>query len=281
MNVVGLGTAGCNIAQCLEKYPQYKIHYIDTDLRENNFLKISRQTSIEQYESNAPDVRSFLKDIGNDITFIIGGSGSISAMSLSVLEQVKEKNITIVYIQPKLSSLTGKKKLLERMTFGILQEYARSGLFKNIYLINNQKIVDIAGQLPVIGYFNKINEIIATTLHFINVFENTKYIYGNVEQKENICTISTIGLLDIHTSEETMFFDLDLVREKDYMYAFSQEKLRENSNLIPQIETKMESKSEDWLTKISYRLYSTEYNSDFGYCVFRTSKVQERNDDSV
>lgn len=281
MNIVGLGTAGCNIAQCFSKYPQYKIFLIDTEEREGNLLKVERHKNIEDYEANVPSIKDFVSDSGDDIMLIVGGSGSLSAMSLAILGQVKEKNITVVYIQPKLSSLTGKKKLLERATFGILQQYARSGLFKDMYLINNQNIVEIAGQLPVIGYHDKINEIICSSIHFINVLQNTDYIYGNIEPKEDVCAISTIGLLDVETSEETLFFDLDLIREKDYMYTFNRTRLLESSNIIPQIEAKMEKKTEDWLTKISYRLYSTDYDSDFGYCVFRTSKVQGETIDSL
>tara|TARA_R110002012_G_scaffold288945_1_gene481838 strand:- start:9728 stop:10573 length:846 start_codon:yes stop_codon:yes gene_type:complete len=281
VNIVGLGTAGCNIAQCFSKYPQYKIFFIDTEDRTGNLLKIDRQKSLEDYESNAPNVTEFLKDSGGDITFIVGGSGSLSTMTLAILEQIREKNITIVYIQPKLSSLTGKKKLLERATSAILQQYARSGLFKGIYLINNQNIVEIAGQLPVIGYHNKVNDIICTSIHFINVLDNTKHIYGNVGQREDVCTISTIGLLDVETSEETLFFELDMIREKDYMYTFNRNRLLENSNIISLIEAKMEKKTEAWLTNISYRLYPTEYDSDFGYCVFRTSKVQGELDEGL
>ena len=34
MNVIGLGDAGCNIADCFSQYPQYKIFKINVDMRE-------------------------------------------------------------------------------------------------------------------------------------------------------------------------------------------------------------------------------------------------------
>ena len=43
---------------------------------------------------------------------------------------------------------------------------------------------------------------------------------------------------------------------------------------VAEIEESMQHKKENSLTKISYRLYSTEYETEFGYCRFRTSKVQ-------
>jgi hypothetical protein len=108
-------------------------------------------------------------------------------------------------VRPKLKNLSGNSKLLERATFGILQEYARSGLFDRICVVSNDTVASHIGNLPVIGYFDKINEMIATTLHFINVFERTDHVYGSVEERVPSCRIETIGLLDPETSEEKSF----------------------------------------------------------------------------
>ena len=71
-----------------------------------------------------------------------------------------------------------------------------------------------------------------------------------------------------------MFYDLDLTRQKSYFYALNKSTLLNESNMISTLENQIEEKKEKWLTKISYRLYSTDYENDFGYCVQRTSKVQ-------
>ena len=94
------------------------------------------------------------------------------------------------------------------------------------------------------------------------------------EERENVCRISTIGLLNTTTSEENMFYDLDLIREKSYFYALNSSTLLNESNMIATLESQIEQKKKEWLTKISYRLYSTDYENNFGYCVNRTSKVQ-------
>jgi len=274
MDIIGLGEAGCNIAECFRKYPQYNIYKIDAGVSGENCFNVPTQKDAEEYEKNTPDLKEFFSNLSNEVIFIFAGSGAISGMSLAMLQQIKNKKDTVLYIRPGLRSLTGKKKLLERATFGILQQYARSGLLDGMHVVSNDVVAGVIGNLPVIGYFNKINDIIASTLHFINVFDRTKHVYGVMEDRDPVCRISTIGLLESETSEEKMFYDFDLIREKSYFYAFTQGRLLNESSLIEDIESQIEEKKEKWLTKISYRLYSTEYEDDFGYCLYRTSKVQ-------
>ena len=274
MDIIGLGEAGCNIAECFRKYPQYNIYKIDVGAEGDKCFNIPKQKSPEDYESSAPNLSSFFTELSEEAIFIVGGAGHISGMTLAILEQVKDRKISVLYIRPNPKSLTGKKKLLERATFGILQQYARSALLEDVHVVSNENIAKIIGNLPVIGYYDKINDLIATTLHFINVFNRTKHVYGMVEERENVCRISTIGLLDTKTSEEKMFYDLDLIREKSYFYALNKSTLLNESNMVSTLEAQIEEKKEKWLTKISYRLYSTDYENDFGYCVQRTSKVQ-------
>jgi len=274
MDVVGLGTAACNIADHFSRYPQYTVHKIDVGIEGDRCFSVSEQRNAEDYESNVPVMSDFFSDLGDEVLFIVAGSGNISGMSLRVLEQIKDKRITILYISPNKKTLTGKKKLLERATFGILQEYSRSGLLEEIIIVSNEKVAEIVGDLPVIGYYRKINELIVSTLHFINIFNRTEHVYGVVEDKDDVCAITTIGILDPETSKEQMLFDLDLIREKDYQYALRNSVLMSESKVIPTIEGHMEEKTETWLTKISYRIYSTEYETDYGYVMYRTSKVQ-------
>ena len=275
MDIIGLGEAGCNIAECFRKYPQYNIYKIDVGVEGDKCFNVPKQKSPEDYESSAPNLSSFFSELGEEIIIVVGGSGSISGMTLRVLQELKDKKIMVVYIRPNVKSLSGNKKLLERTTFGILQEYARSGLVEEFCIVSNDAVAQIIGNLPVIGYFQKLNEVISTTIHFINLFERSEYIYGSVDERIEVSRICTVGLLNPETSEEKMFYDLELAREKSYFYAFHKDKLLKESNLIGAIEDQIDEKKEEWLTRISYRIYSTEYEGDYGYTTHRTSKVQE------
>ena len=64
MNIIGLGQAGCKIADCFEKYPQYKIYKIDVEISGNRCYTVPVLESAEEYESfDYPKIRSFLKGL--------------------------------------------------------------------------------------------------------------------------------------------------------------------------------------------------------------------------
>ena len=68
MNVVGLGSAGCNIADKFANYPQYSIYKIDvglTGLKKDGIFDFPEQKSTAHYETNCPSFKNFFKNINN------------------------------------------------------------------------------------------------------------------------------------------------------------------------------------------------------------------------
>ena len=141
--IIGLGQAGCNIAEKFKKHPQYKVYKIDVGLEnEANSYALERQESPELYESKCPNLKTFFKEVSNDVLFITS-SGDVSGASLRILEQLKKKTIvSVLYIKPDLSLLPEIKNLQENLVFRVLQEYARSAVFEKIYLVDNMLLTD-------------------------------------------------------------------------------------------------------------------------------------------
>ena len=198
--VIGLGQAGCNIADQLKQYPQYKIIKLDVGLRKTkNSFGLKHQTSPELYEEKLP--RGMIKFLQEEVmpeTLFITSCGMVSGASLSILEKIKDKtDISIMYIVPKPESIAGDKKLQNNLLFNVFQEYARSGLFKRVYLLDNQNISDIMGSVPIMKYWDTLNKLITSTYHMINVFEHTPPVITTVTNRINTARVSTIGLLDV------------------------------------------------------------------------------------
>ena len=175
--VIGLGQAGCNIADQLKQYPQYKIIKIDAGLRKTKTpFGLKHQTSPELYEEKLP--RGMIKYLQEEVmpeTLFITSCGLVSGASLSILEKIKDKTeISTMYIVPKEESISGDKKLQNNLLFNVFQEYARSALFKRVFLLDNQNISDIIGAVPIMKYWDALNHLIASTYHMINVFEHSK-----------------------------------------------------------------------------------------------------------
>ena len=93
--VIGLGQAGCNIADQLKQYPQYKIIKIDTGLKKTKTsFGLKHQASPELYEEKLP--RGMIKYLQEEVmpeTLFITSCGMVSGASLSILEKIKDKTL--------------------------------------------------------------------------------------------------------------------------------------------------------------------------------------------
>ena len=272
--IIGLGQTGCNIAGAFAQHKQYKIYKIDHGLdgfRQDGNYKMPWQDSPERYEKNCPDLNKFFKDVDGEILFIVGGAGNISGASLSVLEHLQHCDINVLYIRPEIESLGAVKAKQEWAAFNILQEYARSGVFKMIYLVSNPYVEEHIGNIPVIGYFDKINEMIVSCLHMINVYNHNESVIDTFFDPMDVCRISTIGFYNEETNENRLLFPLDNIREMRYYYAINKEKLENDGEVMKKIREQTRDK-----IKTCYGVYATNYEQDYVYTVAHTSLIQQQ-----
>tara|TARA_R100000008_G_C3575595_1_gene165064 strand:- start:310 stop:1176 length:867 start_codon:yes stop_codon:yes gene_type:complete len=275
--VIGLGRAGVNIAKCFSKYPQYKTYTIDCEMDEapNHFL-FPKCGTHEEYERSVPDLSGYFKDIpeGEDVLFVLGGSGAISGASLAILQQLNKRKIHILYVRPDVSLISEKKSTHERIVFGVLQEYARSGVLERIILVDNVELDKIVGGAPVIGYYDELNKILVSAIHMVNVFHHSNSIMDTFAKPLEVARITTIGVVDMKKNEEKLFFPLTGVREKSYYYAVNDEILKTDRELFNTITQQMKEKIIDDKLAVSYGVYSTHYKNNYGFLVARCSMVQ-------
>ena len=275
MNIIGLGKAGCAIADRFSEYPQYNIFKIDVDIAGTSCYSLKRQQGPEEYEQNAPNFKDFFGKIEGETAFIMGGSGDVSALSLCIIEQIKETcDIDILYIRPDIELLSGNKKLHERVTYNVLQQYARSGAINRIYLVSNTEVENIIGSVPIMGYHDVLNEFIVSTIHMINIFNNSEPIMGSQSAPGDSRRVCTVGIYDIEKDEEKLFFSLDSVREMRYIYAVGESALREDGGLHKKIVSQMKGKSSDETPNVSFGVYPTSYEETYGYVLAYSPNIQ-------
>ena len=278
MHIIGLGQAGCSIAEKFKQYSQYKVYKIDVDLKGKNCFNMPYRSRPEDYESNFPviKIRAFLKGIKND-TLFIASCGNVSGATLRILEILKKNkcNINFLYIKPDLDLLNETRLMQEKAMFGILQEYARSAVFDNIYFVSNPRLSAIVGDIPIKQYFEALNTTVASTYHMINVFKHSKSIMGTFSNTIASARISTFGLIDYKTSEEKMFFSLDNVRDKRYYYAIPEKILDEDVTFLNKMKKQVKEKVEHDNMKISYGVFATQYADSYIYCEAKSSAIQK------
>jgi len=88
--------------------------------------------------------------------------------------------------------------------------------------------------------------------------------------------ISTLGIVDVETGQENLFYDLAHPREKLYYYAINEEDLQKESGLFKKIINQVKSKSEPGV-RSSYSIFSTRYDDNYVYTIHHTSLIQGEN----
>ena len=282
ISIVGLGNAASAIVEFFDNISQYSVYKMNDNIKrttKRNF-KLKSYKNPEDYETNIPDVTKFFSEIGDHVQFFIMGGSLSSNYSLGILEQIKDKRIDLIYIKPDTDLLTGYPVLVESAVFGVLQEYARSGLFNSLTVISNLNLESCLGDLPIKTYYHSLNQFIFSTVHHVNYFVHTEPEIGQVSKPSPINRIRTIAGLDTKNLQEKWFFDLDTPRELCYYLAINSERLETEGGLHKRIVDMLKEKPRNAFRKVSYAIYETPYH-DFGFCVAHTNVVQQKTSEEL
>tara|TARA_R100001082_G_C4362822_1_gene160253 strand:- start:429 stop:1283 length:855 start_codon:yes stop_codon:yes gene_type:complete len=279
MNVIGIGKAGCAIANEFGKYPEYNVYKIDVGLKGEKCYSLKECETPEEYENKCPNLKPFFKEVEGEVLYITS-SGRVSAASLAILQQLYQKKckIKILYIKPDIELLDETKIMQERTIFGILQEYTRSAIFERMYIVHNSALEDILEEISIMSYYDQLNSLIVSTMHMINIFDHSEPVISTRSKPVDQARITTFGLVDFETSEEKLFFDLKYFRDRCYYYAMPEKMLKSDGTLFKKIKQQTKDKVKrdaNKQIKTSYSVFSTQYEQEYVYCIAHSSAVQE------
>ena len=282
-NILGIGTAGSNIVQQLSEYPVYKGYCISNEYSKTSKYKFALKTlsDPEQYEAmDFSKLHTWLEKIEGVCTVFLCGASDSSAITLRALEVMHLKGIKmdIVYFVPEVEVLSETKILHERSVRGILQNFARSGLFEKICLVSNVSLEQVAGSTNVYEYYKQINHVFTSTYYMLDVFKNTKAITSTFKRPKESCRITTLGLSSV-SGEDRLFFPFKQEVDVIYYYGINEEKLKTEENLFRTITNKVKSKITEE-RKVSFGIYPTQYENDYIYTEYFSPKIQEINIDT-
>ena len=204
ISIVGLGTAASAIARKFKDIGQYNVYEMNSAVNRTSKykFKIKSYDTPEEYETNIPNVAKFFKDCDEHVQFFIMGGSFSSNYTLGILEQIKNKKVDLIYVRPDTELLTGYPVLIESVTFGVLQEYARSGMLNSITLISNLNLETCMGDLPIKTYYDSLNQFIFSTIHHVNYFMHTDPEIGQVSKPSELNRIRSIAGLNVKNLEE-------------------------------------------------------------------------------
>jgi len=274
--VIGLGGVGCKVAKCFAQYTQYNVLCIDDEATgHEDEVIVGKQRTPEEYEDNFKNLTKAKKDkIKDNVIFVLSGASMVSSIALRLLEQVKDKNITILYIRPEKDLMDATEAAQEKVIYSVLQEYTRSGLFEKIYLTSNEQMDSLVEDASIKEYYPTMNQMIVSVFHMMMVFEHQDYVVSNFSEINEARRVCTLGILNMKDGMETRFFPIEDTMDAKLYYGISSDTLSSDKNLQRNIIKLIKNKNEE-LCKYSYGVYETQYNWDFCYTKYYSSKVQD------
>jgi len=268
MHVIGLGTCGEKICTIISKYKKIKTSV----LKGGKGLPLCE--THEEYEDNVPKLGNKLR-LGKekDVWVIVSGASTCSGAILRVLEQIKDRKVKVVYIRPESFFLSEIKRKQHRLTYGVLQEYARSGMIHSLWLFDNKQVGDIVGEGTLQNYYEHINEAIANVLMNILWFKQSKPIMGSFHEPKEISRICAVSVGNVKSHSEKSYFRLDNATETCYLYSVSKADIKENKNLVPKIRTIILNEQET--KQATFGVWENTYEHSFFYSIKFTHFIQE------
>lgn len=276
MNIIGLGKAGCKIADLFKEYPQYNVFLLDSDdkyKRKKNCFYIPPQQTAELYDANAINLAKLVESLDEDeeVYFIVCGSGKISACSLWILKQISHRKVTIVYVKPDTSSLDNKSVLRNRAHFHILQEYTRSGVFEKMLIFDNSKMSDIIGKTSILNFYPKINRLVATSIHWYNIYINTEPVFDTFREKYVSSRIGTFSIVNIDNEQVIDCQEINNSNQIEYFFGVNRIRIENDEELFDKLTSISSSDSEE---SISFGVYPTDLEEGFSFALKTSSEIQ-------
>ena len=268
MLIVGLGKAGCNIAKKFKQHDQYHVELLDEK------QGIPKKDNVEDYDSiNYKPRKKAVKNATEGILFVCG-SGKIAGATLRILEGLKHVRMQVVYLCPDLEYSSIEEQQRHRAHCGILQEYTRSGLIRELTLIENRSLVDLVGHGTIYDYYDKVNHYIYSAIHTFNYCNNVEAEFGSLHKPKEISRITTLGHGLLEKDEEIMFFPLDNITETSYIININEDELVNDISILPNVKA-MAKQNKKLGRETSFAIWSTEETESYYYTKHYTHFIQE------
>lgn len=269
MLIVGLGAAGCNIAKLFKVHTQYVVELIDSG------SGIKKYDSVEEYDSiNYRPRKKGIKSASEGILFVCG-SGKVAGATLRILEGISHVKMTVVYIVPDLEYSSKTERLRHKVHFGVLQEYARSGMIEKLLLLDNKLLIDLVGHGTIYEYYNKVNYYVYSIIHTFNYCNHVDPEYGSLEKSKDISRICTLGIGSLEKNDEKMLFPLDNITETSYIININEEELTNDVTVLPNVKA-MVKENKELGRETSFAIWSTEEQQSYYYAKHHTHFIQEK-----
>ena len=276
--IIGIGDGGSQLAEHFKKYYDYSVLCVSAKGK----IKIPTTKKVEDLEQKmfetkakwSKTLKTFAGD--DDLLFIINGAAKSSAVSLVLMEEVKENLKSVIFIKSDPNTINGTAKLQQKAALMILQEFARSGLLEKLYIVDNLELEKINPEVNILNYYEQLNELVVSTFHMINFCKDQRPILNTTDDPVETARIATLGVFNVEDGERKMFYSLDFPRETSYIYILNDEALKEPARLMKIKDINTSINTAEPANASSFVIYRSDLEHNYGYLVQYSTMIQEQ-----
>jgi len=273
-SLIAIGEKATLFVESLKDYPEYTSYCFRHGHKEDCF-NVPVFTNSERYEEPFDNLQEFLKGCCEEVSAIVSGDEAINLSTLQILESVKDKNIEIIFFKPDEKLLGATMKQVNNLTYNVLQEYTRSGLFKQMFVFDLGDVDQAVGSASLQSFEKTRMEFLARHYHTLNWLRNSEAVAGTDVEHQPVNCIASIGVTDLELSEIKTLNKLDFVRERVYYYGIPEKKVKDDASLRNKILEGYKKKLDENVSS-SFKIYSIPFEQELVYVVEYTSAVQNK-----
>ena len=143
-----------------------------------------------------------------------------------------------------------------------------------MYIIDQESVSKIMGKVPITVFYDNLYEYIMSTIHMINYFDNNEPVMSNFKESPPTFCLNTIGIMDISTNTESLFYPVDNVRETRYYYFINGNQLNTDGDLHDLIDKQINSKVQENMS-IMFGIYQSNFSESYCYIVTKSPYIQK------
>jgi hypothetical protein len=236
ISVIGIGETADSILSFLDKNDYDCFSITDGKTKNQKCFKVDKKKTHEEYESetNCSFVES-INPLNERLIVFVSGKDKCSSLTLKILDYFKNKKIEIFYIKPITSFLSQEDLKFEKVIRFVLQEYARSGLFEKVCLIDLEILKQFSQNKTFDKFYDTMYQTIAQIFHFCEKTEATMPIFDNEVEKPSWYRINTIGFCDFDDEKENNFYKLKTNNFCSYSFILNEERYRTDNELTKKV----------------------------------------------
>jgi len=271
--ILGVGDSACETATNFQQEKNYSVDLITDEM-------LGQHTDMEEYENKftsksvAKVLRKYRK--ADEVLMIINGASSANGAVLRIAQMIKKCSCSILFLSPSQAWSTPEEITNNKITFGVLQEMTRSGLFDRLYIVSLEEMEKHIDKVPLKEMESEINNKIYSLVSMLIYMDHITPDRTNYQITKQAVRIASLGYFSDSGDDHILYpINQGDIKEKVYYFGIPEDefttsvlmdiKNHQASKLAQHPSTYFKAFSMHGDTTVRYSLYLTDIPQSASY----------------